>query len=249
MFSGLSSLFIFDYILFQFIPFCILLIACWAHKELEFEIGDRLKRRIMPYSNDQRLAMWIVGVIAAYFLLKLIIYNFVFATATAKIVEVDQREDVIAVTKRINMGRDVTIDGFRKVEMANPIFEMEVENNIVRFESERKLDESEIKVGNEFSFVYLNGSGEPLFVDFGGLYFFRHDITVLFVLAISLFWAWHPRHEEGWESGRGGVYEVPKGGIFIFALSSSMVLPIGVMAIMVVKIVFDFFHNGLFGVH
>jgi len=252
MFSVLSSLFIFDYILLQLIPFCILVIGCWAHKEFDFEISEKFRRWILPYSNDQRRAMWIVGVIAVYFFLKLVIYNLLFTSGTATIVKIDSRENIIAELRNSGVHRPGTgnISGLRKIEVTNPVFEMKVGNKLVRFESSRILKESDVKLGNEFTFVYIDFLGEPMFEDFGGLYFFRHDITVLFILIVSLFWAWQPRYEEGWESGKGSIYKIPAGGgIFKFAFIFSLVLPVGVEVLVFVQLIIDLFSNALFNVH
>lgn len=141
-------------------------------------------------SSDRRIQnqyYWLLIVTIVYFSFKLFIYNVVFETVEAKVVDVQER---YALSVGSNIGNKYGHRQKEKVyEVSYPILQARINNKEVEFDFDLHYSEDEIKKGDIYTVAYMTYLGSPIYENYGGLYFFRHDsicISLLFLVFLII---------------------------------------------------------------
>ena len=184
--------FLIDFILEVIIATLIFYSAFYAHSKITMKLPKTITYKfnilkIISNSNNlndfKNQYTWFVIVFITYILFKGIIYTCIYSTVTAEVVSSNDRRTVIY---KSSGGRHTTLGDSSVITVDSPVIQAEINGKLEQFEFERYFSDGEVKIGDEFTLVYMNVWGSPSYVNYGGLYFFRHDFTCMLFLILIL---------------------------------------------------------------
>ena len=184
--SSLNDIFIDMFVVFLIFSTIVILTYFYSSR-YQLSLPAPLQDLISSDRRIQNQYYWLLIVTIVYFSFKLFIYNVVFETVEAKVVDVQER---YALSVGSNIGNKY---GHRQKEkifkVSYPILQARINNEEVEFDFDLSYSVGEIKKGDIYTVAYMTYLGSPIYENYGGLYFFRHDsicISLLFLVFLII---------------------------------------------------------------
>lgn len=181
--SSLNDIFIDMFVVFLIFSTIVILTYFYSSR-YQLSLPAPLQDLISTDRRIQNQYYWLLIVTIVYFSFKLFIYNVVFETVEAKVVDAQER---YALSVGSNIGNKY---GHRQKEkifkVSYPILQARINNEEVEFDFDLSYSVGEIKKGDIYTVAYMTYLGGPIYENYGGLYFFRHDSICISLLLIVL---------------------------------------------------------------